>query len=206
METDSEAARGRRTGWILPGFGVADLVRLPPEILVVREGGAYLALLLLDLVIGLLAFAAGLGQIRNRPWGWGALLAAWAVLASNSLVLFLQISPWYIENLKSGPSRRLGVIAPRMIFYMASLLLVPYGLWFSWNAPEGHHLLRTRSIVILAATAVCSAALSLSDPQDRALTEIILPERRPGRYKVASCPRRERASSTSSAPGPATST
>jgi hypothetical protein len=162
VEGDFSLRRERHAGWIILGFGLADLARLPVEISAFREGGMYLAVLFLDGVNIVLGITSGLALPRNPKWGWDASMAAWGFLAGNSLVLLVWCLPKYLDGILGGHVREEIIsITPRMIFYVATLLVLPYAAGFAWRRPIEHRSQRKWLVTMLAGGALVSAGLSL---------------------------------------------
>jgi hypothetical protein len=110
--------------WVFLGMGVLDLIRLVPEVLQFGSPKAlYLQVVANDVLIGSVAVAAGIGLSRGAEWGWALGLAAWGAVASNSFLMMFAL-----VILEPG-STRVDALIPRFAFYVASLLVVPYGIW-----------------------------------------------------------------------------
>lgn len=121
--------------WITFVLGVVDVVRCIPEALTVwgQMNLVYFGVLCSDFAAAILALIAGSGLRKQRQWAWEPAAVCWGVLSGNSAVLLMKVLPAFVREIGRGYDWL--IFAPRIIFYSASLLLLPYVLRVLWTEP-----------------------------------------------------------------------
>ena len=164
MADRSDSVKGLAPyGWVTAIAGAADLVRLVPEAVGVRNGNSLYTLLVCgDLAAGVFAAVAGVALVRGRRWAPAAAAPAWGYFLGNSTGMIWSIGWFFLSRRGELPGledREFRILMPRILFYALSALIAPFivGMVIMRGAAPGerkeHFLSLVVGLIVGAATA-----------------------------------------------------
>jgi hypothetical protein len=90
-----------------------------------------------------MAVASGMGLRNIRPWGWSLAMVVWGALVPNCAMILDQLFGGGPAGILEGNL----FLIPRILFYVLSLGICPYGIWAGLgNSGQG----RPSRIVLIA--------------------------------------------------------
>ena len=159
IEIDPSPPSHRGIGWALTLLGVLDGLRLIPEAHYFRSGWSttYFALCAADGFVAVGMITAGIGLLRQKPWGASA--ALWAIgsfLANCAATMWLFFGPDLLQSFDLGSWDLPSGYVPRLLFYVVAIGFSPYVLVVFLRESDSR---RWIPFVCLAGGLVASAGL-----------------------------------------------